>query len=146
MFFYELGKTYGDVVHLKIMSQSIIVLNSAEAADDLLTRRSAIYSDRPRFPLIEILGMSDALLFTKYGKDFRLQRRMIQQHFTNAKRSEHHPVQTREARVLAQNLLRMPENWEKCLLRFSTSIISQVSYGHQIVSEDDQYLKISQEC
>ncbi|KNZ76528.1 O-methylsterigmatocystin oxidoreductase [Termitomyces sp. J132] len=92
------------------------------------------------------LGMSDALLFTKYGKDFRLQRRMIQQHFTNAKRSHHHPVQTREARVLAQNLLRMPGNWEKCLLRFSTSIISQVSYGHQIVSEDDQYFKISQEC
>ncbi|KAG6887848.1 hypothetical protein C0995_012238 [Termitomyces sp. Mi166 len=98
------------------------------------------------YELGKTYGMSDALLFTKYGKDFRLQRRMIQQYFTNAKRPEHHPVQTHEARVLVQNLLRAPEEWEKCLLRFSTSIIIQVGYGHQIVSDNDQYLNIAQEC
>lgn len=37
----------GDVMHLKVLSHNIIVLNSVEAATDLLEKRSALYSDRP---------------------------------------------------------------------------------------------------
>ncbi|KAG6872170.1 hypothetical protein C0995_012445 [Termitomyces sp. Mi166 len=54
IFFHELGKTYGDVVQLKILGQSIIILNSVEAAVDLLDKRSANYSDRPTLPVIEL--------------------------------------------------------------------------------------------
>ena len=68
--FYELGKTYGtyllnvllslvltsmilgDVVHLQLLGRSIIVLNSVQAAIDLLDKRGANYSDRPAFPLL----------------------------------------------------------------------------------------------
>ncbi|KAJ6533878.1 hypothetical protein DFH09DRAFT_846888, partial [Mycena vulgaris] len=49
--FHEWAKTYGDVVYLQIPGGSIIVLDSLQAAEDLLDERSAIYSDRPNFPL-----------------------------------------------------------------------------------------------
>ncbi|KAG6887305.1 hypothetical protein C0995_016286 [Termitomyces sp. Mi166 len=154
IFFHELGKNYGDVVQLKIMGKSMIILNSAEAAVDLLEKRSANYSDRPTFPVIELLGIADTLVFAKYGENFRLQRRMIQQYFTNAKRPEHRLIQTHQARVLAQNLLLAPEDWDKSLLRhvsalgcsYTTSIVIQIGYGHQIVSNDDPYLEIAEEC
>lgn len=40
--------TPGDVIYLNALGQSIVVLNSQQAALDLLQRRAAIYSDRPQ--------------------------------------------------------------------------------------------------
>ena len=39
----------GDVIYFKALGKSIVVLNSVEAAVDLLDKRSSIYSDRPDF-------------------------------------------------------------------------------------------------
>ena len=44
----------GDVIHLSVLGKSIIVLNSEEAARELLDKRSAIYSDRPNFPAYQL--------------------------------------------------------------------------------------------
>lgn len=45
----------GDVVYLQVFRQPIVVLNSLEAAQDLLDKRSHIYSDRPNFVLLNEL-------------------------------------------------------------------------------------------
>ncbi len=42
-----LSNSSGDVIHLKILGRNIIVLNSVQAATDLLEKRSGLYSDRP---------------------------------------------------------------------------------------------------
>ena len=42
----------GDVIYLSIIGRPIIVLNSAEAARDLMDKRSSNYSDRPRIVVI----------------------------------------------------------------------------------------------
>lgn len=47
--------TTGDVVYLKVLRQPMLILNSLEAAQDLLDKRSAIYSDRPNFVLLNDL-------------------------------------------------------------------------------------------
>ena len=39
----------GDIVHLKVLGQRMIVLNTVKAARDLLDKRSSVYSDRPPF-------------------------------------------------------------------------------------------------
>lgn len=44
----------GDVVYVETMGQSIVVLGSDQAASDLLEKRSAIYSDRPRILTFEL--------------------------------------------------------------------------------------------
>jgi hypothetical protein len=38
----------GNVIYLHALGMPIVVLNSVEAAVDLLDKRSSIYSDRPR--------------------------------------------------------------------------------------------------
>ena len=68
--FFELAKTYGmcrsssssaywyflpilgDVMYLQLFSWPAVVLGSVQAAQDLLEKRSNIYSDRPRFTLV----------------------------------------------------------------------------------------------
>lgn len=42
-------------MHVRIFGQSMIILDSLQAARDLLDKRSSIYSDRPRFVLFSEL-------------------------------------------------------------------------------------------
>lgn len=44
----------GDVLSFKILGQRVIVLNSLEATQDLLEKRSSNYSDRPRWTMLEL--------------------------------------------------------------------------------------------
>ncbi|KAF8073622.1 cytochrome P450 [Lyophyllum atratum] len=145
VFFYEMGKIYGDVVHIKVLNQSLIVLNSVQAANDLLDKRGHNYSDRPDFPIFDLWGMGDTLIIAS-GEEFRVQRRMVQKYFHKEKRNDYRAIQTREARVLAQNLLCDHKNRMELLVRYTTAIIVDVTYGHQIVSNDDPYVKIANAC
>lgn len=43
-----------DVIHVTVLGQHMICLNSVKAATDLLDRRGANYCDRPRFTLFEM--------------------------------------------------------------------------------------------
>ena len=43
--------TLGGVLHLSVLGKSIVVLNSEEAATDLLDKRSANYSNRPELAM-----------------------------------------------------------------------------------------------
>lgn len=44
----------GDIVHARVFGQHIVVLNSVAAANDLLDKRSHIYSDRPYIPMMSM--------------------------------------------------------------------------------------------
>lgn len=41
----------GPVTYLRVLTMEVIVLNTMQAVTDLLEKRSAIYSDRPRLPM-----------------------------------------------------------------------------------------------
>lgn len=43
-----------DIIHVNVLGQHMICLNSVKAATDLLDRRGANYCDRPRFTLFEM--------------------------------------------------------------------------------------------
>jgi hypothetical protein len=47
-----LSTSIGDIISLTAAGQTIIVLDSVEAANELLDRRSKIYSDRPQLRVI----------------------------------------------------------------------------------------------
>jgi hypothetical protein len=50
-----------DVLSFNVLGQRVIVLNSVEAAIDLLDKRGANYCDRPRFVLFEQMGWRGTL-------------------------------------------------------------------------------------
>ncbi|KAF8075871.1 cytochrome P450 [Lyophyllum atratum] len=147
IYFYELSKQYGDVVHLKVLGQTLIVLNSVQAAVDLLNKRSYNYSDRPTLPIFELFGLGDTVAIAKYGHEFRMQRSIVQRYLSKDKcHKDYRPIQTREAHALAKGLLSKPDDRLNLLLRFATAIIIDIGYGHQITSAaDDPYVKMAQE-
>jgi hypothetical protein len=46
--YHEWSKQYGPIVHVNMLGQSVIILSTSEVAYDLLAKRGAIFSDRPR--------------------------------------------------------------------------------------------------
>ena len=44
-----------DIIYFLQLRTPVIILNSVKAADELLSKRGANYSDRPRFVLFEVL-------------------------------------------------------------------------------------------
>ena len=57
------AKKYGDINHIRVFGQHTVILNSIEACTDLLEKRSAKYSDRPRFPMMNELYVSQYNVF-----------------------------------------------------------------------------------
>ncbi|KAJ6472463.1 cytochrome P450 [Mycena sanguinolenta] len=144
--FHQWAQTYGPVMHLKVLGRSIIILDSYQAALDLLDKRGLIYSDRPKFTLYELLGWTPDLVLLPYGTRAQsIQRQMHQSYLSRHKITDFKPMQTQEARTLVQNLFESsPDQYEKFMSRFATGIITQIVAGHRITSDDDPYLQLSQ--
>ncbi|KAG1876583.1 cytochrome P450 [Suillus subalutaceus] len=49
--FAEWSKKYGDISHVEVLGQHIIVLNSVKSAVDMLDKKGTVYSDRPVLPM-----------------------------------------------------------------------------------------------
>lgn len=61
-YYQQLSKKLGsDILSFNVLGQPVIVLNSVEAAVDLLDKRGANYCDRPRFVLFEQMGWRGTL-------------------------------------------------------------------------------------
>ncbi|KAJ7061169.1 cytochrome P450 monooxygenase [Mycena amicta] len=144
--FHGWAKTYGDVMHLSVPGRpAMIILDSLEAAEDLLEKRSLIYSDRPHFPLYNMFW-DGATSLLPYGKRLTKHRQMHNVYLSHrqCESAEYKEMQLAEARDLARNFLDSPpEQYESCLGRFATGIITQILVGHQIVSDEDDFLCIS---
>jgi len=120
--FYEWGKIYGDVVYIHILGKPVIVLNSVQAAVDLLEKRSANYSDRPRFVVLEMMGWVRALSLMRYGKRFHKHRKLLQDYLNQKQCMTYQPIQAREAGVLLQNILSDEERRDDFLSRFGHNV------------------------
>ncbi|KDQ34012.1 hypothetical protein PLEOSDRAFT_1099953 [Pleurotus ostreatus PC15] len=55
--FHEWAKPYGGVMYFRVLGWDIIVLDSVQAATELLEKRSALYSDRPHFTVYTLYDL-----------------------------------------------------------------------------------------
>ncbi|KAJ0123487.1 cytochrome p450 1a2 [Diaporthe amygdali] len=134
------GKEYNsDVVHVTVLGQHMICLNSVKAATDLLDRRGANYCDRPRFTLFEVMGWGLTLTFLRWGPQFKLHRRLFQHTFTQSAVKTFRPMQTHEARKAVRSLLASPQEWRDTALLLTTSVIFRIAYGQEIKDKDSPY-------
>ncbi|KAF4596839.1 hypothetical protein EYR38_008230 [Pleurotus pulmonarius] len=141
--FHEWSKLYGDVMHLKILGRNMIVLNSVQAATDLLEKRSALYSDRPNMNVYVGIGWDSILVFLPYGQRFRKHRQLLHSHFGQHAGPKFQPIQLQNALILAQGLMENTKDYQHLLGRYTTAIVMRIAYGHQIISDDDEFVRIA---
>ncbi|KAE9401820.1 cytochrome P450 [Gymnopus androsaceus JB14] len=127
---------YGPIVYLNMAGQHIVVLNTKVAATELLERRSAMYSDRPRSIVGEYLGCQLAMPFARYGKLWQSMRRAGHAVLNARVSAQYQPVQTDEAVILAHSLLRDTSTPLLSKIHGAASTIISVIYGKQSLSSE----------
>jgi hypothetical protein len=102
----------GDVVSLSILGRSVIILNSAQAALDLLDKRSSIYSDRPHMVMAgDLVGWGNGPGLLPYGEHFRHIRRLMHKVLSPRPAQEFWSLEEQETARFANRLLDTPEQF-----------------------------------
>ncbi|KAF4306096.1 putative cytochrome p450 protein [Botryosphaeria dothidea] len=115
------SRTYGPIFTLWIGRRPTVILSDPLIAAELLEKRSAKYSSRPRMP---------------YGKPWLARRKLLHQALTPRALRLYKPVQHAEAARLCAQLSAAPASFEKLIERFTASVVFSVAYGHRIDSLD----------
>ncbi|KAI0692349.1 cytochrome P450 [Cerioporus squamosus] len=142
----EWGRKYGDIVFAKFFRTPAIILNSREAAEELLEKRSAKYSDRPRFILLnEIMGWDSVINMMPYGDRFRRHRKWLQDALMpKSVLLSYRPMQRRETYTFLAGLCETPDRVNDHIKRWSASLVFDVAYGHRIASLDDELVALNE--
>ncbi|TFY58367.1 hypothetical protein EVG20_g8178 [Dentipellis fragilis] len=136
-------KQFGDLFYLNVAGQSMLVISSGKVAYDLLDRRSANYSERPRLIVAgEILCGGLSFGFNPYNSVTRKMRKAVHEALNNHTARQYHPMQVTEAILLTQSLLDNPEAWKAHIRRSAASFIMSMMYDHPpVLSESNLYIQ-----
>ncbi|KAG2114148.1 cytochrome P450 [Suillus discolor] len=138
----EWAAVYGDLFFVRLLGQEIVVINSQHVAETLLHKRSRIYSDRPYIATLEPFGWSDVFVFTGYGDEWRLCRRLLHQTYRPDSALKFRPMQIKQAREMIVNLIDDPQNYHSHFATFSSSVAMSATYGYQTISRDDPLVRL----
>lgn len=136
------SEKYGSgLVRLNVLGNNIVVVNTLEAATDLLEKRSANYSDRPEMIMLnELCGYGWGLAFRRYGGPWRDSRRVLRQEFGPDVVSRYRPVEEKATHELLKNILQAPERVLDHFRHMAGAEIMEIAYGIDVLPNDDPYV------
>ncbi|TEB22313.1 cytochrome P450 [Coprinellus micaceus] len=137
-----------DILYIDVAGTNIVVLNSTEAANDLLEVRSSLYSGRPRFPMVnELMGWEFNWGFMDYGNFWRKHRKLMHHSFHPTAAKQFRPYITRATRRVLKRFLDNPHPHQIMphLRYMAGETIMSLSYGIDIQPKDDPYIQTSTE-
>ncbi|KAI0096816.1 putative cytochrome P450 [Hypoxylon sp. NC0597] len=143
--FHAWGKTYGPIFHLNMLGQSVIVLSTSQAAHELLAKRGATFSDRPRLVLAGELALKGLnTLLMPYDDRFHLHQRLENSVLNQKASSAYLPFQEMESKqMLFDLLINAGGSGTDChgyFERTAASTIFALFYGFRVKSSEDPTL------
>ncbi|KIP07997.1 hypothetical protein PHLGIDRAFT_70194 [Phlebiopsis gigantea 11061_1 CR5-6] len=132
------GRKYGsDILYLNVLGTHMIVLNSTEAAREILEKRASLYSDRSVDITQHCTGWSRNFGFIEYGDKWRAHRRMFHQQFTSSVLPRYHPTLKKEVHGLLRLLADSPDNFARHIRYMAGAATLRIVYDIEIQGEDD---------
>ncbi|KAF8172938.1 cytochrome P450 [Mycena galopus ATCC 62051] len=130
--FSELADIWGDIFSLTVPGKTMIIVSSAQMAEDLLDVRGANFSDRMVFPVGgELAGFRDALPLVQYGDRVRKERKLFHQLFgTHAAIERFVPLVSAELHKLLRNIVLNPNGFMDEISRATGAITLRIAYGY----------------
>ncbi|KAI0767229.1 CyP450 monooxygenase [Fomes fomentarius] len=142
----RLSEKYGDIAYLKVLGQSMVVLDTFEAASELLDRRSSNYSDRPRLVMNDLIGGDWSIAFGQYNQTWRRRRKEFHRYFGSNVVNQYQCAQEVAAQRLVQDLHASPEAFPTHVRFAFGSTILRVVYGIEADSPEDEYILLEEEA
>lgn len=107
-----------------VFGQRIVILNSAQAAVDLLEKRGAKYAGRPYLTAAgDMMGWDQSLVLNQYTDRFRGMRRMLHQFMGSRTHvAKFHGTEEEETRRFLRHVMNDPENLSEHIRRYVIAI------------------------
>lgn len=140
------SKKYGPITQFRILGKTIVVVSDLKMAVDLLEKRGAIYSGRPRFYMAEASGFGWHLGFMPHDEAWRVRRQMVHRQFYGKATIKIHGLLRRTTLELARDLLRTPHNFREHIRRSAAANIIEAVYGIRVGDMDDPYITIGEKA
>ncbi|ESK83515.1 cytochrome p450 [Moniliophthora roreri MCA 2997] len=138
----EWGKVYGDVFSLNVLGGTMVIVNSAEAANEFFDKRGTKYSGRAYMPMVtELMGWEWSFTFMPYGQRWREMRRLFHSNY-HAGMPEHRVPAVEEAQKLVVSLHKKPEDFSDHLKTYTAGLIIKRTYGYNVDSMEDPLLRL----
>ncbi|CAE6461565.1 unnamed protein product [Rhizoctonia solani] len=133
-----------DIISLTAVGQTMVILNSMEAATELLDRRSRMYSDRP-----QLLVMSDPDLFdwgnntgsAPYGPRWKKQRRITHEVLKPSANAHNFAMFEKETYAMLKRLAEGSANFGDEFRRTVSAEILSTVYGYAVEDTNDSLVR-----
>ncbi|QRW13374.1 cytochrome P450 family protein [Ceratobasidium sp. AG-Ba] len=130
-----------DVIYVPVVGDNLIILNSYKVAIDLLERRSALYSSRPRLTMAgDLVGWDVLLGLTPYGNTVRRIRRLLHDGMSMKAMQAWHPYQEEETLKFIQRLLHTPEDLVAHIRQTAGASVVKLTYGYTVHDNSNEYI------
>ncbi|KAF8157103.1 cytochrome P450 [Crassisporium funariophilum] len=135
-----------DIIHVNAAGTSLIILSTVKAVNDLLDKRSAIYSNRPKFLLInQVMGCSWMMPFMPYGTPWKERRRFFQRHLHPSNDMIHKPQELEHSRKLLLQLFATPQYYMDHTRHAVGGMLLSIAYGTGLEKQDDPQVRLAEE-
>jgi cytochrome P450 len=132
-----MAEKYGEMFTARIGGATWVFLSSSRTVNDLMEKRSAIYSSRQHMPFASGLLSSDSrMLLMPYGPRWRLLRKILHGVLNKTNMVTFEPFQDVESRNLLHDYLTRPEKWYEANQRYANSVIMSVVFGRRMRLSD----------
>ncbi|CAE6504159.1 unnamed protein product [Rhizoctonia solani] len=148
-----------DIISLTVVGQTIVILNSANVATDLLDQRSSVYSGRPYLRVVQVfrysrppislmnlwegLDWGDGIIVLPYGPRWKKQRRIMHEVLKPSVNVRNFALFERETYAMLKRLLMNSENFEKEFRRTVAAEILSSVYGYTVKDTQDTLVRDS---
>ncbi|RXW19792.1 hypothetical protein EST38_g6053 [Candolleomyces aberdarensis] len=138
----DMAKQYGDMIFLRAFGQPILVLCSSKRINDLMDKRSSIYSGRPYSTMMnELLDWGNIFSIIDSNKRrWKRQRRMFHQTFNASVLPEYHHMIRRHVNRYLVHMLSSSSEFISHTHHALGGIIMNITYGFDAKSKEDPYI------
>ncbi|OCB90783.1 cytochrome P450 [Sanghuangporus baumii] len=128
---------YGPISSVTVFGKTLIVLNDSSIAFELLDKRSAIFSSRPRMVFGEMVGLGNTLVAQAYSERFRAYQRAFHAEIgPKSSVARFNSLQELEVGRFLLHVLKEPDAVLQRIRTMAGAIILKISHGYAIEHHD----------
>ncbi|TVY82299.1 Cytochrome P450 monooxygenase patI [Lachnellula suecica] len=135
----EKAQEYGEMFTCTFGVNTWVFLNSSRVVNNLMEKRSAIYSSRMSAPVAStIMSGASRILLMPYSDRWRAIRKVMHSILNKQNAPIYAPYQDVESKHLLYDYLRTPNKWYTANQRFANSVIMSVVFGKRMELDNPQ--------
>ncbi|KAJ3859266.1 cytochrome P450 [Lentinula novae-zelandiae] len=143
--FAKWGERWGAISLIPRLGTTVVVINSYKRCQEMLDKKSNVYSDRPYVPMaMELIEMRDSMGFLPYDKRFKSSRRLFHQELgSNSAVQTFFPQEEQLGKKFVRRVLRNPDGLLDHCFQHAGAIILRVAYGYEAEESNDPFVNIA---